>query len=244
MRALSVRNLVVRFPGQERPALEDVSFDLEEGELAVIVGPNGCGKTTLLRAVLGLLPYTGEILAFEEAVASLYGKIGYVPQRLPFDPTLPLTAREAIRMPIPPGDTSSEAAFAEAVETLGVARYLDEPLAVLSGGELKRALLARALVMRPRLLVLDEPEASVDVAGEETLYDLLEKAVSERGVTALVSSHELELVSRHADRVLCLNRRLLCSGPPSEVFTAENLGRLFGQVPALYVHRHGRPEAP
>jgi zinc transport system ATP-binding protein len=240
--ALSVRNLTVRYEGQERPVLEGVSLDLEEGRIGIVIGPNGSGKSTLLKAILGLVPAEGEVRVFGEAAGKGAG-LGYVAQRLPFDPTLPLTTREAIRMALPRRpDGSEEEAFRHAIEILKIAAFLDRQLGTLSGGQLKRAMIARALVTRPRLLLLDEPEAGIDVTGEETLYELLEHLVEHERLTVLICSHELELVARYADSVYCLNRRLLCSGAPDQVLTPETLGSLYGAPPAVYHHHHG--EAP
>jgi ABC-type Mn2+/Zn2+ transport system ATPase subunit len=243
--ALEVRHVTVRFAGHEQPAVEDVSFDLEEGRMAMLIGPNGSGKSTLLRAILGLVPYSGRIRVFGRPVVEVYRQIAYVPQRLAFDQTLPLTTREAIRMPLGrAAGTGGEAAFGEAVDTLGLEPVLDRPLGTLSGGQLKRALIARALVTRPRLLLLDEPEAGIDVEGEQTLYRVLDRLVGSGRLTALVCSHELELVTRYAHDVLCINRRLLCTGPPAEVLTPETLVRLYGPASALYRHHHRHGHHP
>ena len=172
--ALSVRNLTVRYEGQQRPVLEGVSFDLEEGRIGIVIGPNGSGKSTLLKAILGLVPAEGEVRVFGEPAAGAPSTLGYVAQRLPFDPTLPLTTREAIRMALARRpDAAQEDSFRHVVEILRIEPFLDRPLGTLSGGQLKRAMIARALVTRPRLLLLDEPEAGIDVTGEETLYELL-----------------------------------------------------------------------
>ncbi len=239
MRALEVSDLTVRFEGQELPAVESVSFALEEGTIAVLIGPNGSGKSTVLKAILGLLPYEGTVLVFGGPIGASYPRIGYVPQRLAFDQTLPLTAREAIRMPLPRRPSpEDEDSLRHVTGILGIEPILDRPLGTLSGGQWKRVLLARALVTRPRLLLLDEPEAGIDVTGEETIYGFLEHLVAQERITALVCSHELELVTDYADLVLCLNRRLLGSGAPEKVLTPEALLSLFGATPALYLHHH------
>jgi zinc transport system ATP-binding protein len=239
MPALEVRDLTVHFEGQDHPAVDSVSFAVEEGTIAVLIGPNGCGKSTVLRAILGLVPFQGTVRAFGGPVADSYRKIGYAPQRLAFDQTLPLTVREAIRMPLPrrPG-SADEDSFRHVVEILGIGSILDRPLGMLSGGQWKRSLLARALATRPRLLLLDEPEAGIDVTGEQTIYGLLEHLVAEERITALICSHELELVTEYADVVLCLNRRLLGSGAPEKILTPETLAAVFGATPALYLHHH------
>jgi zinc transport system ATP-binding protein len=195
----------------------------------------------VLRAILGLVPFRGTVRVFGGPVAGTYRKIGYAPQRLVFDQTLPLTVREAIRMPLPRWpESADEDSFRHVVEILGIGSILDRPLGMLSGGQWKRSLLARALVTRPRLLLLDEPEAGIDVTGEQTIYGLLEHLVSEERITALICSHELELVTEYADVVLCLNRRLLGSGAPEKVLKPEALASLFGATPALYLHHHER----
>ncbi len=238
MPALEVKDLTVWFEGQDRPAVEDVSFGLDEGQIAILIGPNGSGKSTVLRAILGLVPFRGEIRVFGRPAAAARRAIGYVPQRLPFDLTLPLTVREAVRMPLLGArGREVDAAVDHFTDVLGISDLLDRPLVALSGGQLKRTLIARAMVTGPRLLLLDEPEAGIDIGGERTLYELLSQLVSHHRLTALVCSHDLDLVFRYASQVLCLNRRLQCTGPPADVLTADALARLYGPVGAVR-HRH------
>ncbi|HUM16305.1 MAG TPA: metal ABC transporter ATP-binding protein [Candidatus Nitrosotalea sp.] len=240
MPALTVSHLTVQFERQDSPAVEDVSFSLDEGQIAILIGPNGSGKSTVLKAILGLVPFTGQVSIFGAPAVEARRQIGYVPQRLGFDVTLPLTVRETVRMPLlGRRGREVETAFDHFTEALGISQLLDRPLGTLSGGQLKRALIARAMVTTPRLLLLDEPEAGVDIGGEQTLYDLLNSLVSHHRLTALVCSHELDIVSRYADLVLCLNRRLQCTGPPGDVLTPDALRRLYGAAAALYRHRAG-----
>jgi zinc/manganese transport system ATP-binding protein len=242
--ALSVERLTVRFEGQLRPAVEDVSFTLAAGEIAILIGPNGSGKSTLLKAILGLVPSAGSIKVFGRSVREVCRELGYVPQRLPFDLTLPLTVREAVRMPLL-GARGGEvdATVRHFTDLMRITPLLDAPLASLSGGQLKRALIARAMVTKPRLLLLDEPEAEVDIGGEQTLYNMLAQMTAHHRLSVLVCSHELELVYRYANQVLCLNRRLLCAGPPATVLTPEALAGLYGPATTLYRHRHEGPGA-
>jgi ABC-type Mn2+/Zn2+ transport system ATPase subunit len=220
--------------------VDDVSFGLDAGQIAILIGPNGSGKSTILKAILGLVPFTGEVRVFGKPAAEQRRQIGYVPQRLTFDLTLPLTVEEAIRMPLLGArDPKAEDALRHFAEALGIGGLLDRPLGALSGGQLKRAMIARAMVTSPRLLLLDEPEAGIDIGGEQTLYGLLDRLVSDHRLTALICSHELDLVFRFADQVLCLNRRLQCTGPPSDVLTAEALAHLYGPATAFYRHRPG-----
>jgi ABC-type Mn2+/Zn2+ transport system ATPase subunit len=133
--ALEVKDVTVWFPGQERPAVEEVSFALAEGQIAILIGPNGCGKSTVLRAILGLVPFTGDVRVFGMPAAEARRRIGYVPQRLALDMSLPLTVREAIRMPLLGARrTKAEAAVGHFAEALGIADLLDKRLGVLSGG--------------------------------------------------------------------------------------------------------------
>jgi zinc transport system ATP-binding protein len=187
VRALEVKDLTVWFEGREQPAVEEVSFSLDEGQIAILIGPNGSGKSTVLRATLGLVPYRGEVRVFGMPAAEARRQIGYVPQRLAFDLTLPLTVEEAVRMPLlGVRGADADTSLRHFTETLGIADLLDKPLGALSGGQLKRAMIARAMVTTPRLLLLDEPEAGIDVGGEQTLYELLQRLVSHHGLTALV----------------------------------------------------------
>jgi zinc transport system ATP-binding protein len=239
MHALEVKHLTVHFEGAERPAVEDVSFVLEAGQIAMIIGPNGSGKTTLLRAILGLLPARGAVRIFGRSQREAYSIVGYVPQHLRFDATLPLTGREMLRMPLRTiSRRERPATLRWAIDTFQLAGFLDQPLGTLSGGQLKRLLLARAMLHRPRLLLLDEPEAGVDVRGEQTLYQLLEYLVETSGLTALISSHELNIVLHVATQVICLNRRLFGIGPPTKMLTPQTLFQLYGPTAALYRHDH------
>jgi ABC-type Mn2+/Zn2+ transport system ATPase subunit len=240
MHALSVNHLSVQFEGAERAALEDISFYLAPGNIAMIIGPNGSGKTTLLRAILGFIPYTGTVQVFDQPVRDAYPLIGYVPQHLRFDPTLPLTGREMLRMPLQclPRKTRPDT-FDWVLTTFQLAGFLDQAVGTLSGGQLKRLMLARAMLHNPRLLLLDEPEAGVDIGGEQTLYQLLEQLVAERQLTALISSHELNIVLQVATQVICLNHRLFGVGPPTQMLTPQTIFELYGPNAALYRHDHG-----
>jgi zinc transport system ATP-binding protein len=240
MSALEISHLTVHFEGAEHAALDDVSFALEPGQIAMLIGPNGSGKTTLLRAILGLIPALGTVQVFGRPVRDAYPIIGYVPQHLRFDATLPLTGREMLLMPLRTRSRGERlASLRWATETFRLDTFLEQPLGTLSGGQLKRLLLARAMLHRPRLLLLDEPEAGVDAGGEQTLYQVLEHLVDTSGLTALISSHELNIVLHVATQVICLNRRLFGIGPPTKMLTPRTLFELYGPTAALYRHDHG-----
>ena len=243
MHALAVDQLTVHFEGAERPALDHVSFTLEPGQLVMLIGPNGSGKTTLLRAILGLIASEGEVTVYGRPVQEAYPLLGYVPQHLRFDPSLPLTGREMLTMPLRMLPRKArQAPLAWAVETFRLASFLDQPVGTVSGGQLKRLMLARAMLRQPRVVLLDEPEAGVDIGAEQTLYEVLAQHIAERQLTALVSSHELNMVLKVATQVICLNRRLFGMGPPTQMLTPETLFQLYGPAAALYPHNHDHGE--
>jgi zinc transport system ATP-binding protein len=213
--------------------LQDVDLAVGAGEIVTLIGPNGAGKTTLLRVALGLLRPD------EGAVARTPGlRIGYMPQRLTVEASLPLTVRRFLSLAAP--DAAPRAAAA--LERVGAGRTLDTPIQSVSGGEMQRLLLARALLRDPDLLVLDEPTQGVDLGGQEELFALITGIRDERGCGVLMVSHDLHLVMGSTDRVVCLNRSVCCTGAPLAVSDDPAYLRLFpARLPglAMYTHRHG-----
>jgi len=228
---LGVDGLTVKLAGET--VLQDVSFSLRAGEMAALIGPNGSGKTTLFRALLGLVPYRGTVTWRPGA------RIGYVPQRFSVAPGTPLTVEEFFLLKT--GRFWAPAPEARWTVTAGLARMgldpalLARPLAELSSGQTQRVLVAWALLEEPDVLLFDEPSAAVDVGFSETIYALTEDLRAQRGTTVLFISHDLHVVSRFVSRVLCLNRRLLCEGPPADILVPDQLRRLFGEV-SVYPH--------
>ncbi|NJD62462.1 MAG: metal ABC transporter ATP-binding protein [Deltaproteobacteria bacterium] len=240
---LEIRDLSVRAGGTE--ILSGIHADIRCGEVTALIGPNGAGKTTLLLAILGLVPYTGRIRFCR---AEEHGKgtprIGYVPQRLDLDRNAPLTvldffALSTQRLPVFLGRSGKTRSEAEAALRRGKADHLiDRPLGKLSGGELQRVLLALALRGNPDILLLDEPVSGVDVSGEELFCDFLDQIHRESGFSLLLVSHDLSVVARHADRVICLNRSIVCQGATTEVLTPETLNAMYGSEARLFSHGH------
>ncbi len=203
----------------DRVVLEDVSFRVPRGELLCVVGPNGAGKSTLLRVVLGLIhPEQGRVTVPHGVRA-----IGYVPQRKSVPKGFPARVEELIvsnlrgRWPWRIRE-AERAKVMRALASVGGAELYGKPLAGLSGGELQRAFLARALVLEPKLLVLDEPETGVDTHGRRELVELLHRISLDPGLAAIVVSHHPEVIARIAQRVLYLDRRVVAWGLPSELF--------------------------
>ncbi len=215
-----------------RPVLSHVNFSIEAGEIVTIVGPNGSGKSTLLRALLGMLRSSGKVMKKPGLV------VGYVPQKLALDRSLPMPVSSFLNLPKP----HSPAAQAEVLRRVGVPDVAGQQVADLSGGQLQRVLLARALLAKPDILVLDEPTQGLDQQGEAAFYQLIETVRAETGVAVLMVSHDLHVVMSASDRVICLNGHVCCEGTPHVVRDAPEYRALFGQgtqgALALYQHAH------
>jgi zinc transport system ATP-binding protein len=222
-----VRNLSVTL--DRHTILHDVSFDIFEGECLAVIGPNGCGKTILLKSLLGILPHEGTV-TWRDGVT-----IGYVPQKIEADRSVPLDVRNLLEskaavIGCPRG------AVAETAARVGLpASLLSMQIGRLSGGQFQRALIAFALLGNPDVVFFDEPTASIDEPGEEQIYDLIERLRRDLGLTAVIVSHDVSFVSRHATRVLCVSRAGRCFGPPRGALTADVLAELFGS-PSVYQH--------
>lgn len=226
MSLLQVKNLSVRFGNLA--VLENLSFDVEKGDVLAIVGPNGAGKTVLFRALLGLIPYQGEI------VWPKHVKIGYVPQKLAVEKDLPLTVMEFFRF-----SGASKNEIYESMDSVGLHHHLlNSRLGQLSGGEFQRVLIAYALINHPDILLFDEPTAGVDLGGEETIYSLLAKLHRQIGISILLITHDLNVIYRYAEKVLCLNKERVCYGSPKETLTPKTLEELYGSQIGLYKHHH------
>lgn len=227
---ISAENTGLRLNG--RQILSHVSLQLHAGEVVCLVGPNGAGKTSLLRLLLGLeAPTQGQITRAPGL------RLGYVPQRLHLDPLLPLTVARFLNLW--PGATPdrSAACLAQTGATPLAARAIQS----LSGGELQRVLLARALLNNPQLLMLDEPAQGMDMHGQAALYELIATLRRDSGCGVLMVSHDLHVVMRQTDRVICLNQHVCCAGHPEEVGRDPAYTALFGPEAhsfALYHHHH------
>lgn len=221
--------VAVRFA---EPVLEDISLEVRQGEIITLIGPNGAGKTTLVRVLLGLLaPSQGGVWRKARL------RIGYMPQKLVVEPSLPLTVGDFLRL-LPGVD---KAQMQAALVEVGAQAIEARPLKNVSGGELQRVLLARALLRKPQLLVLDEPAQGVDVLGQAELYQLIGQLRERLGCAVLMVSHDLHLVMSATDQVVCLNRHICCSGHPEQVSHDPAFVALFGEEAqglAVYHHHH------
>ncbi len=219
--------------------IRHVSLSVHRDEIVTLIGPNGGGKTTTIRAALGILPLA------EGSVRRVCGlRIGYVPQKLALDPALPMTVARFMRLTCP----ATQEQIAQALEETGVRARMNAQVAGLSGGELQRVLIARAILRKPELLVLDEPVQGVDFAGEAALYELIGRIRERLGCGVLLVSHDLHFVMAGTDRVVCINGHVCCSGHPHAVTKTPEYAELFGPAAlerlAAYTHHHDHVHAP
>jgi len=233
-------------------AVEDMSFTLQPGTDTAIVGPNGAGKSTLIQAVLGILPrQSGDVFVLGHPLSrkghlstEVRQRIAYLPQNFLLDRRIPITASELVGLgwdrvglQLPwAGGQSRHRAVREALAQVEAWHLRDRLVSSLSGGETKRVLLAYCLVRPRSLLILDEAQAGLDVRSESDFYQWLYQLKQEQGWAILQISHDLDMVRRNCDRVLCMNRRLLCQGPPEQALTSKNLSLAYGPEFVRYHH--------
>lgn len=228
---ISAKGLCLSYGGKE--VLSQIDLGLEAGQILTLIGPNGAGKSSLVRLVLGLVRPSQGSLWVRPGL-----RIGYMPQRLRLDANLPLSVRCFLGLA-----TEDAAALEAAAVELNVSHLLDRQLLSLSGGETQRVLLARAIVRRPGLLVLDEPVQGVDLSGQVELYNLITQMRDRLGCGVLMISHDLHLVMAATDLVLCINQHLCCSGHPEAISQHPAFLRLLGSSSmgkglAIYGHEH------
>jgi zinc/manganese transport system ATP-binding protein len=237
---LELDRVGVRLGG--RQILDDVSFSVSPGEFAGIIGPNGAGKTTLLRVILGLIPA-------EAGRISRPDTVGYVPQKLNIDPDVPLRARDVVSLgidghhfgfPLPGWGSAGRRRrerVDEALASVGAAGYADARVGELSGGEQQRVMIAHAMVSGPRLLLLDEPLANLDLRSEQEIVTLLGKLAREQDVAVLLSAHDMNPLLAVMDRIVYVANGKVATGTTDEVVTTEGLSALYGHhVDVLHVH--------
>lgn len=257
--ALECEGVGFVYPGSAAPVLENITLRVERGERLGILGPNGGGKSTLLRLALGLLRgHTGSIrvMGMPPEQARRRGIIGYVPQRLEAELGMPMSVRELVtlgaawRVPawkrVPPETVRR---VKEMLTLVGAAEFADRPAGKLSGGQLQRAMIARALAAGAQMLVLDEPMVGIDAAGQRVFADLLARIHAQLGLTMIIVSHDLRAIVAGSDRVACLARRLHAHAAPQGL-TPQVLAELFsheiagapGTLTGMHVHAHGADE--
>lgn len=231
--AVHVQNLSVHF--DEHVVLENITVTVPEGSITAVIGPNASGKTTLVRAILGLVPHDrGTVTIFNQPLDHVRKTIGYVPQRFEFDRQFPMTIAEF--MELARHKHTSRQAVSEALNAVGLKNsIINKQLGTLSGGQLQRVLIAQATLNKPKLLILDEPSAGIDVVGEAAFFHMIDRLRSVHDTTVIIVSHDISFVATSVDHVICVNQKLMCSGPPKLALTEKNLEHLFG---AANIHHH------
>ncbi|HET8533682.1 MAG TPA: metal ABC transporter ATP-binding protein [Methylomirabilota bacterium] len=230
------------------PVLERINLTVEAGDFLGIIGPNGSGKTTLLRIVLGLLPPTrGTVRLFGHPPAAFrqWGRLGYVPQRATLDPALPVTVREVVATGLLPSlglfgrlGAAARQRIDEVLGQVGMADHAATRIGALSTGQQQRVLIARALVSKPELLILDEPTGGVDPEAQTSFYALLHHLNRERDVTLILVSHDIGVVAKEVTKLACLNRRMIFHGRPGDFLSDAALTALYGPAVRVVSHEH------
>lgn len=220
---------------QNRPALQNITLQINHGDQVAVIGPNGAGKSTLFKALVGLIPLqSGQILIHTNPLDTHLNCVAYVPQREEVDWHFPVTVQDVVMMgrygkfgwwnqPKP----ADHAAVEDALRKMNIQSLASRRIEELSGGQQQRVFLARALAQEPHILLLDEPFSGVDVSTQEATLEVLD-SLRDKNVTVLVSTHDLSMAREHFNQVILLNHRLIASGTPESVFTAQNIAAAFG----------------
>jgi len=239
---LRVENVTVVLNGQE--VIKDVSFSIKKEGLYVIVGPNGGGKTTLVKTIMNLLkPSSGSIHIFDQPNHEYLQRnvVGYLPQRSSFRRSFPIRVYDVVKMGLREGKNEKDLVLA-ALEKVGMRRFSQANFSTLSGGQQQRVLIARAIVSHPKLLVLDEPVTGLDYESQNEFY-LLIKSLVQDGTTVLIVTHDVGFAMDFSDQIFCINRTLVCHVSAQEKFSMDSfLVNLYGYGVKPLTHRHGEGE--
>jgi zinc transport system ATP-binding protein len=240
--AIHINNLSVRVDG--RFIIENISTVIPSGSVTALIGPNGAGKTTLLKVILGQIKFDGEVSFLDENGKNMLPRFGYVPQTLDFDRGLPMTVLDFMILPLQNKPLwlgrklKYKKTALEYLQMVEAAHLANRQIGKLSGGELQRVLLASAMSDNPNLLLLDEPVSGIDIAGERLFCDLLDSLYGRHKFTMVIVSHDLSVVSNHADRVICLNKSIICHGKANDILTPANLQAVFGHHTEIVRNPH------
>ncbi len=231
------------------PAISDVNFDVMEGDFIGMIGPNGGGKSTLLKIMMGILPIQqGTVTLFGTEIRKFkqWNKIGYVSQKAThFDKRFPATVKEIVAM----GRIQTRgifnhlkkedyAACSDALKEVGMLEYENRPLYELSGGQQQRVFIARAIASHPKLLVLDEPTIGIDMKAQEQFYELLKKLRQEKGLTIILVSHDIDVIASQVNNYVCINQTLIYHGEPEEFARNDYMKKLYGKNIRMVLHGH------
>lgn len=237
---IKIENLYVEINGNL--ILEDVSFEVKKGEIVAVVGPNGGGKTTLVKVILGFVqPTKGKVLIEGKSPKDYVksGKVGYLPQKSSYDRDFPVSVFDVVMFGLI--NTSlpykeKEKKVLEYLNYVGMQQYKDYPFGKLSGGQQQRVMIARAIISQPELLILDEPSTGIDVVAQENFYEFIKKINKEIGITVIMVTHDIGAIGSFVDKVVGLNRRLHYLGDFKEFLQKEALDKLYGSEVKLLIH--------
>ncbi len=234
---INITGLTVKY--DDRAVFSNLSLTIPKGSITAILGPNGSGKSTLMKAILGLIPFQkGKIEIHGHPIKERYGKIGYVPQRFDVDPNFPITVFEFLKLAMPNKVHADRLKESLGEVGLNPITIKNMPLSSLSGGQLQRVLIARAIIGDPDILFLDEPSTGIDIVGEQSVFALLEHLNKEHKTTIVMISHEVGYIEKHVSNVICLNRGLVCSGPPAKALSETTMKKMFGEHHERIDHKH------
>ena len=245
MKAIEVKHLTVKRNG--KVILENVNLSVEKNQIFAICGPNGGGKTTLLRSIIGIVPYEGtiKIFGFSPREAVKRGLISYLPQRSPMDYTFPATVYEVVMMgrlkkmgiiKIP--SHSDREKVLKSLSMVAMDEFKDRPFSALSGGQQQRVLIARALASEAKVLLLDEPITGLDIQAQQVFYTMLTELRKKTDITIVMVSHDIGVVPAFVDVVACLNKELFYHGAPSKELNIELLKKVYGGDVGILIHGH------
>jgi zinc transport system ATP-binding protein len=227
--AIKVDNLDFSY-GKVR-VINDLSFEIKEGDFVGIIGPNGSGKTTLVKILIGSLKKdSGSIVFFENEFNKVKDFMGYVPQKIDVDPTFPATVKELLNV------VKNKVDFDEVIKIMEIEKLIDKKFSELSGGQQQRVLASLALAKNPKILILDEPSSGIDISGQTKFNDLLSKLNKKRNTTILLISHDTEIVSKYTNKALCIGEKYSCFGSTKNIKTY--LSKVYGSDYKAFPHHH------
>lgn len=237
MALVSVQSVSYNYNSES--VLENVSFDVEEGDFLGIIGPNGAGKTTLFHCMLGLLnSYSGKITILNQDIKKykkIFRKIGYIPQKKSIDQKFPLTVKELVSLSLP--RNTSKNIVLEILKQVGLYKLKNKTIGQLSGGQQQRVLIAKALVNNPIILMLDEPTNELDHKSQNDFYSLLKELNEKNKITIIWSSHDMDAVNKYANKVSCINKRMFFHGDKGEFFSSEDHLKNYSES-TMQIHMH------
>ena len=237
MQLVSVQSVSYNYNSES--VLENVSFDVEEGDFLGIIGPNGAGKTTLFHCMLGLLnSYSGKITILNQDIKKykkIFRKIGYIPQKKSIDQKFPLTVKELVSLSLP--RNTSKNIVLEILKQVGLYKLKNKTIGQLSGGQQQRVLIAKALVNNPIILMLDEPTNELDHKSQNDFYSLLKELNEKNKITIIWSSHDMDAVNKYANKVSCINKRMFFHGDKGEFFSSEDHIKNYSES-TMQIHMH------